>query len=638
MFSNLPFPSNTSRRQSIDSNNSNAQFGHTYRRNELKTSSLASSILSLSTTSSSSQDNTVRRRRQLASSAVKSVASDSPNPLRAPPLSLLGPAQDNAALAKVTKSISSTTESSVESFDIPTVAFGELHYLTFAGSDESKNCNPCNVWIIVEILCSLNQGADKEPFAQKRSTNKSFNNPGFLKSVALTLSPLQDCQIAAVLGQLTAATLSPDQTITAIVLVTLEKSLLPSTRPTPQKENGKPEASSSRRRPTSDLLNEELLNQLLGKFKRTSQGKEEKMEEQILRVKVAYDHSLFPAWHQISHEVTPAVTRATIYNTQHGFSRKHKQKQDRGSPKRSVGKKLDTAETENAAERIIRVLREGLRFEGNNVDAASNHTTNAGQAVKLLNDFLAAATNLPPDTNRTLEMLKFRYSMLVNSDDQPESAQPPRSPKRCHPFQQQKAEGCKSFESESLRRTPRNAEVESDRRNAFEIDREEMNFEQALTDVTNKIRCRGHDLLSGGTYLLGYDGTVDLGKDNAIPPPLFSPKRGRDPGEKAYHGDRRHLQTNIGSASFYAAEVEAMARQAFGGATTTCHHRSEFLEHGMNEEEGNDKARKIWERMRISSHGSGTSAKSTEVRYSDESADEAERVRECKVVGAPWLA
>jgi hypothetical protein len=40
------------------------------------------------------------------------------------------------------------------------------------------------------------------------------------------------------------------------------------------------------------------------------------------------------------------------------------------------------------------------------------------------------------------------------------------------------------------------------------------------------------------------------------------------------------------------------------------------------------------ERMRISSDGSGTSARGTEVRFGNESVDD-ERARGCKIVGAP---
>ena len=620
-------------------------------------------MLSVSTGPSSSQADTVRRGRHLALDAIHGVMSDSPNPLRVPPPSLLGPAQDNSAVSDVTLSIGSTNESSVELLDIPMVAFAELQYLTFAGNDQSRNGNPCSVWVIVEILRSLSQGAVKEPFAQKLSTNKSFNHPGLLKSVVLTLSPLQNCHIVAILGQSTAATLSANETITAIVLVTLDKSLFPSTRPSPRKQNGRPEASSSRRRPTSDLLNDELLDQLLGKFKRTSQAKEQKVEEPILWAKVAYNHSLFPPWYPISHEETLTVTRATICNTQNGLSQKQRQQQQRGSPERPGAKTLNTEQTESAGESIMRVLRDGLCFDGHAVGAASHPIVNASQAVKLLNDFLKAATSLPPDMNRTLQMLKVRYSMLIKNDDEPFAAQPKSSPKQCNLFDRRKDERRKSSEPESPKRNPPNAGFDSARRNAFEIDRE--NIEQGLTDVTNRTRYRSCDLISGGTRLLGYDGTTDLAKDNAIPPPLFSPKRGptlvqssatdfgstygstRTPKKTGCHGGRQHLPTNIGSASFYAAEVEDMVRQAFGGATTTCHHRSESLKPsiqmvdghgGTTEEDATDKARQIWGRMRISIEGSGTSTKSNGVRYSDESADEAEMARECKAIGAPWLA
>lgn len=548
--------------------------------------------------------------------------------------------------------------------DTPTVAYGQLKYLTLAGNNSSKNSS---FWVIIDILCSLNQSADQESLGQEQRANKFFNSPGLLKGVTLTLSTLQNCQITTILGQCTAATLAPEQTFTVIILVTLHKSLLPSMRPSPQKENGRSSPSSSRRRPTSDVLNDELLNQLLGKFKRAAQAKDEKTEERILRAVVTYEHSLFPPGHGISHEQTVTVERARICTRQQDSSPKRKQKQDRASPHGSAVKKLNTQETQDAGERIIRVLREGLRLDGSTTEAASHPTVDASQAVKLLNDFLAAATRLAPNTNRTLEMLKFRYSMLTNSSDGGAAAQKISSLKSCNPFDRREGERHKSFELESHKRTSPNAESEDSRRNAFEIDREKVHLQQGLADITNRTRHRACDLLSSGAHLVEYDVKTDIGRYNAIPAPLFSPRRGltlvpsagtnspmhssaRSPEEEGFYGSRHPLTTKIGAASFYAAEVEQMARQAFGGATTTCYRGGEFLHQSPEKDEvagahpdtmeadGNDKAKMIWERMRISSEGSGTSAKGTEVSYNNESGDEAERARECKVLGAPWLA
>ena len=679
MFSNLAFPSNNSRHLSKDSSLSNASVGRTNLRRTSKATSRASSPSSASTAPSSSQDNTVRRRRRSALAATESVISDSPNPLRAPPSSLLGPRQNNSAVSESTESIRSTIEISVGSLDIPIVSFAELHYLTFAGNDSSKKGSPCSVWVVIEIRCSSQQGADDEPLMQKQSSSKSGNHPGFLRNIALTLSPSQGWQITAVLGKLTASMLSSDEITTAIVLVTSDKQLFSSTRTSPRKEHGRNLQISQRNRPTSDLLNEDLLNQLLGTSKRTSPAKEGKIEDRMLTVEVAYYHSLFPPRHQISYEEIVTVTQATICDTQHKSSQKHNQNRVRGSRKDPGVRRLTSEETEIAAEGIIRVLREGLYADDNAVYTASPNAINAGHAVTLLNDFLAEVTTLAPDTIRTLEMLKFRYSIVMHNDNKPAA-----SPKRYNPFERRKEDRRKSLDPESPRRTPQGAD--GGRRNAFEIKRREIDSvldfsrslvsskssspdfykrEKELADVTNRTRCRGHNLLSGGIDLLVDDDTSDTGKDNVIPPPLFSPKRGstlvhssssecgstqasaRTPkkiGHQALH-HHYHLQTKIGLARFYAAEVQEMARQAFGGATTTCHHRSELSHESMENREGiedeeaaNDKAKMIWERMRISSEGSGTSANSTEVRYSDESADEAERARECKMVGAPWLA
>jgi hypothetical protein len=86
--------------------------------------------------------------------------------------------------------ISSAKIISTDSLNIPVVAFAELQFLAFAGNDQSNHGSPC----------SVNQGSGKGPFATKQPADKSVNNSGFLKSVALILSSLQDCQISAILG------------------------------------------------------------------------------------------------------------------------------------------------------------------------------------------------------------------------------------------------------------------------------------------------------------------------------------------------------------------------------------------------------------------------------------------------------
>jgi hypothetical protein len=540
------------------------------------------------------------------------------------------------------------------------VAFAELRFLAFAGNQPNHD-SPCSVWIIAQVLCSVNQGSTKEPSAPQKPADRPVNNSGFLKSVALVLSSLQGFQTSAILGKLGATTLFPGESITAIVLVTLDE-LFPSTRSGPRKVSGRPRINSSRRTPTSDLLNEELLNQLLSSQKQSSRAKEESIQKPAMKAKVTYDHSLFPPSHEISHEETFTITQAPIYKPQQASAQKTKLRNDKDHLQISGLERLTAEEAETAAESIVRVLSEGLRFECNSGNAPTdftNYSTNSGEALRLLNDFLVAAPCLSPDAKRRLEMLKFRYSMFMIHEESA-ATQPYPSTKRYNPFERRKEERRVSFEPDFADRSPRDIDSNCNRRHAFEMNREEIDLEQALADVTNQTLYQSHNLSSGGAHIIGYEGTADLLNDTAIPRPLFSPKRGptfahlsitdiksvggnsKSPKKTTYRGDRQDPETDIGSARFYEAEVEEMARQAFGGATTTRHHRSDCLLQSIEkdektEEDGNEMAKKIWERMRVSSEASGTSTKSTEVGFSDESADKAESGRERQVVGAPWL-
>jgi hypothetical protein len=162
----------------------------------------------------------------------------------------------------------------------------------------------------------------------------------------------------------TAATLSPDESITAIVLVALDE-LFPSRRPGPRKVSERPQASSSQRRPTSDLLNEELLNQLLGRLKRSSRAEEESVQKQVVKAKVTYDRSLFPPSHEISYEETFTVMQAPICKPQQASAQKTKLRKDKDYLQIPGPERLTTEETETAAESIVRVLSEVLRFESN---------------------------------------------------------------------------------------------------------------------------------------------------------------------------------------------------------------------------------------------------------------------------------
>ncbi len=98
--------------------------------------------------------------------------------------------------------------------------------------------------------------------------DKLANDPGFLKNIDIALDPLQNCEVLAVLGNQTSAMLAPGETITIIVLVALDRRLFSTAISRNRKENDRTAASLSWKRPTSDVLGEELMNQLLGKFKR----------------------------------------------------------------------------------------------------------------------------------------------------------------------------------------------------------------------------------------------------------------------------------------------------------------------------------------------------------------------------------
>ncbi len=361
------------------------------------------------------------------------------------------------------------------------------------------------------------------------------------------------------------------------------------------------------------------------------------------------------------------MAHSTVHRSQQALPAKEKLENGKGGVQYIGSGSLNAETTKTAADSITRVLDRALQCSEPSEIVSKSQGVDASAAVELVNDFLLASKYLRPETSRTLEMLKFRYSMLMGSNRHFGTPSPIKHSR----FSRQKhTDGRSGIEVEPYDRTPRQVEVESRRRNAFELQRDELNLNKGLFDVTNRATRGSHDRLSGGVSTPKLDDTTDAQKSGIMPPPLFSPRkgptlvhlaptdyqsmpiRGRTPNRNQYNENYRRPfdSEDVGSSSFYQSEVEDMARQAFGGATISSHGRGEFvhqytgkdgdLDSAANDsdEEGNKKARNIWERMRVSSEGSGATGESNEARYGDESEDEAERARECKVVGAPWLA
>jgi hypothetical protein len=180
--------------------------------------------------------------------------------------------------------------------------------------------------------------------------------------------------------------------------VTLDELLFPSARPGPRKVSGRLQANSSQRRPTSDLLNEELLNRLLGRQKRSSRAKEESAQKQVVKAKVTYDHNLFPPSHEIDHEETFTVTRAPICKPQQTSAQKTKLRKGQDHPQVPRLERLATEETERAAE---------ASFESSVKDCA-----------------LKATLEMRPRTLRTIPPILTKPSgswMTFNSSSMPKS-------------------------------------------------------------------------------------------------------------------------------------------------------------------------------------------------------------------------
>lgn len=667
MFSTWAISSNTAKHRLSKSASSASDTNGMHPHQRSNTSSRAISLCSVSTASSLSQRDTIRRQGQLTELNSRSAQPQSPNPLRAPPQSLLRLMNDNSTLLEDCGSVTSFAESSGPSLETPIVAFPELKFHVFPNVDGLSANGRQRVWIIVSSRCSLFQSGGAEPSTIRKTDWTPANNPGGLRSVTMALDPLQDCQILNSLGNRTSVFLSPGETMTTICLVALNPRFFSQGKTHNQKQSNRLGISLSRRKPTSDLLNEELMKQLSGPFKPTKVATESDNKEEILKVGVTYSHSLFPASHHTTYETAFSVSQSTVRCAQQDPQTKPKLKKGKSRGQCGGNGSLNPATTVHAAESISRVLYGGLQFDKNIDNISISNSVDASTAVGILNDFLSAATHLRPDTSRNLEMLKFRYSMLFNANQ----AKITPSPKRYSPFDRQRHTGERNRLGLELdNHCPCPAEIENKRRNAFELQREELNFEPTLTDVTNKVSYRGRDSNVRRLHIPRLERMSDIHKVDIVPPPLFSPKKspslvylttsartppsecGRTSTYDEYVKNERGFDNvkDIGTAKFYEAEVEDMARQAFGGATISQwvhrEHRIQFIEGNLvadspahdSEEEGNMKARTIWERMRVSSEGSGTTGESTEAKYGDQTEDKAEWARECKVIGAPWIA
>ena len=630
---------------------------------------------STSTSSFSTANHTVRRRWQLGQQLIHSSLPDSPNPLRAPPVSLLGPSNDNSISSDHAGSRTSLSDSTEWAQHVPVLALPQLEFRILTSKPTSADAdNVARFWIIVDITCGLHQSNRGKSFQGEQSLGDYFvNNPGFLERIVLAPTPLPKFRILATLGNTIRSTLNPFEKMTVIFQVALEPGLSLNAGSSSVKTRSRPLAFSMQGRPTSHVL----IDQLIHKLKPAPHHRPgpENATEEVLKVNVGYKHSCLPFGHRTTFEETFSAARGAILAQKFHSPTKHVQKPQRPHDQQNENTAMTLEHGQRLLESILRVVDpvSDINFEIPGV--VHNLYVSTTAAIKIIDDFLSATKSLhdlDEEGMNRLKRIQVQYEMLSTPDDLATPVKSKATLQRRNPFDRPKREGQTDSRLETRGLYPGGTVSEPARRNAVEIQREELDVDQGLSDITNRNRHREDMLLRSTDRPMWLDGVIDRENRTAMPPPLFSPRKRPSAlkmAEWKYERQASSMQdltnlptgeVNIGSAKFYEVEVEQVARRVFGGSNaglSSGHVQIEMkneeragVGHGDGNHDGDgvDKAKQIWAKMRISSEGSVASGDSTLVNNGGETSEDGDgdgsddednsRVRELSLIGSPWLA
>ena len=537
---------------------------------------------------------------------------------------------------------------------MPVVRYPQLRFedFCFYHTSPSQGQGENRVWIMVEVSDNLFKSRDTQgdayidpDFIEAANTYK-----GHIKSMKLDLLPMPECQILSVVGKLTSAGVDGTCSLKAWVLVRIGD------EPVQPASAG---AMRSEGKPTSQVIMDGILRSLKPEKKQTVAC------TKVLKAVVTYKQSLLPPDHRVRyhevHTLEPAISdypRApdSSYESREPVAR-------RGVYSNLL--QIDLPEHADLAIELISWLQDNKDATRTAISRSEKPDVSPNATMSLLDDFSRHGTSLSDCFPTNLKNLRNEYAAMTKLAIRDESgSEPATALKRRGPFSNKGMFG--------RRKEDQDEAVNRARRDAVDIDRPSFEENLGLRDTTNRLRGtmdrttantnRPRDSVTrmdNSCRSMGLDGTTDNPDAIAMPPPLFSPLK----KSASLMPDRQHMdgstrgpvslntpkenapytrsEFDLSSTKLLRSEIMKASRRTYGSCSPSKRQQTSVypsIEHNEPEsdEAGHQKARRIWEGMRISSGGSSGSEPSTP-RSIEESEEEEERARENEVLGVPWL-
>lgn len=516
-----------------------------------------SSSRTTSTASTESTESTETSLVRIDQSRTDSVnIPNSPDPLPAPPLCLLG-RQDEGQLLVTDQRLPSIS-SVPEEAPPPAFAIATLHSISDITKADMEKA--VSVWVAIDVECTIHYAEDPTSSVRSKALGPPHTDPGFLSKLTIDLTPASGCNILRVIGSETRDFLLPGETWSVVAQILADP---PSRRKRPTK------AFSLQSRPSSHALMDQLHTMLTPSSGPSAQD--------LVHINLTFEHVLLPSDIQCctSHNLTlerVGAWRPASRHRQYLRHRSHRSSSPRKTPPASRDENQDPSQDHQQRDEVASKLLDLLEVDLHNrsVGQSSTSTIRQREAVEVLEEFFDEYEGSRGLDKRARELLR-----RLDAKVRPVSRAPVSPISR--------------------------------RRNGFELSRENLQ----LADITNQWSAASRSGVggSGGER----DRMLrDASVSTPVPAPLFSPRKRagvqqqqegngspvhkgspakRDSGVKKRDSDAR---ADIGSPRFYEDEVDEASRiwrgmrdSSAGSVRYPQADEKEFGERGDGEENGN---------------------------------------------------
>lgn len=342
--------------------------GSTARVSSSRTSSMAST--------ESTETSLVRVDPSRTHSANKPT---SPNPLRAPPLCLLGQ-RDNSQHLRVDQRLPSTSSLPDET-PTPALATATLHSISDITKADVERAT--TVWIAVDVQCDIHYAEDPTSSLRSKALGPPHTDPGFLSKLTLDLAPASGCSILRLVGSDSRDFLLPGETWSVVAQILADP---PFRRKQPAK------AFSLQSRPSSHALMDHL-HTMLSPSGPSSQD--------VVHVSLTFEHALLPSNIQCCVSEKVSLERVSAWSLE---SRRQQYLRHRHSPRKTPRgpDQEHRQQRDEVACKLLDVLELNLHAQNQSSATTGGH----GDSTRILEEFFAGFDGSTRLQQRARELLR----------------------------------------------------------------------------------------------------------------------------------------------------------------------------------------------------------------------------------------